>query len=128
MRRIVIAAGNSFLSEALSLELSKNSNFLVVKSIKQDENSIINDCYSLNADILFMDVTRGDTTSIIKRLNIVSNIRKLLKDIKIALYCDHNSDPEIAEKVQMAKKAGIIDTFFYESVKPDYLIAILGTL
>ena len=55
-------------------------------------------------------------------------LKNKLPDCKIVLLCDENSAPDIARRVMLAKKEGLIDAFFYSSVTAKYLIAALSAL
>ena len=63
-----------------------------------------------------------------RRIETARKVRKALPKCKIALLCDENADPDIAEKVKDAKMMGLIDGFFYSSVTGEYISAALDAL
>ena len=52
-------------------------------------------------------------------------LRSLRPECKTILLCDENSAPEVARRIALAKKDGLIDDFVYSSVSESYLTAML---
>ena len=81
-----------------------------------------------NADILLLETTYAEESSLDTRLNESRKVRSQLPDCKIVFLCDENSAPDIARSICNAKKDGIIDAFFYTSVSSTYLLDALDAL
>lgn len=85
-------------------------------------------CMALNADVLLMDISRRPQFALEERLETAKRIRQALPKCKIALLCDENADPDIAEKVKDAKMLGHIDGFYHTSLTGEYISAALDAL
>lgn len=83
---------------------------------------------ALAATILVMDVTRSGDGTFDMRMDTARKVRRQNPEIKIALLCDNVSDEDVSFNVMRAKKEGLIDVFFYESVPSDYVADVLQAL
>ncbi len=83
-------------------------------------------CEALNANVLLMEISRLPNFALDRRIETARKVRKTLPKCKIALLCDENADPDIAEKVKDAKMMGLIDGFFIlqlqENISPQHLM------
>lgn len=127
MKRIVIAMQNALVGEAVSGSL-KRRGFFVEKSLSWQPERIAALCGDYFADLCLMDVGRSAESSFEVRVDTVQRIRKKTPTVKTGLFCDNLSDPEIAFRVKQAKEEGIIDVFFYESVRTDYMADVVDSL
>ena len=75
-----------------------------------------------------MDVTRSGDGTFDMRMDTARKVRRKNPEIKIALLCDNVSDEDVSFNVMRAKKEGLIDVFFYESVPSDYVADVLQAL
>jgi hypothetical protein len=75
-----------------------------------------------------MSVSNCNGDSIENRLQEIEELRKGLPDCKIALMCDENTYPELANEVTKIKRDKKIDSFFYSSVSANYLTAVLSSM
>lgn len=80
------------------------------------------------ADIVLLEVAPNSGFTVDERLTEVRAIRSTNPGCRILLLCDENSTPELARKVAIAKKDGLIDDFVYSSVSESYLTAMLHAL
>lgn len=129
MRTIVISMQNNLLSGAIVKYLVERGELMperVLDHSKRDEPYV--SCQALNADVLLMDISRLPSFTLNRRMETARKIRKALPKCKIALLCDENADPDIAEKVKDAKMMGLIDGFFHSSVTGEYISAALDAL
>ncbi len=129
MRTIVISMQNNLLSGAIVKYLTERGELMperILDHSKKDEPYA--SCEALNADVLLMDISRLPSFTLNKRLETARRIRENLPKCKIALLCDENADPDIAEKVKDAKIMGLIDGFFHSSVTGEYISAALDAL
>lgn len=128
MRIGVISTQNGLLSGAIVRYVQERGEILAQRILTRRPDEPYNTCRSLDADILLMEVTRVPPYTMEERMNTVNQIRHDIPKCKIALLCDENADPELAENVKNAKKKGMIDSFFYTSVSGEYLADVLDTL
>lgn len=128
MKNLVISLQNVLLGEAVEAAFSHTADFRVERVPSSDNKNVVITAEAVNADILLMDVSRNSAASLAARLNTAEAVRKILPDIKVAILCDSNSDPNIAADVKSAKQLGKINVFFYESVTANYLVDALDSL
>ena len=127
MKRVVVAVQNYLVSEAI-LSALKRRGICAEKSFSCEPNEIASLCDMLFADVLVMDVTRFNEGSYNNRTEIVNVVKKSSLQIKVCLICDNVSDEELSFKVLNAKKLGLIDMFFYQSVPSDYIADMISTM
>lgn len=128
MKNIVVCIGNGLLSEAIIRMLKNSGEFKPFRVLIQKNSNIANDCETLSADILLLDVSYASGTTMETRLKEVKLVREKIPPCKLVMLCDENSAPDIAREVANAKKDGLIDAFFYSSVTEKYLTAALASL
>lgn len=128
VKNIVVSIQNVLLAESVILALKKTGNFRLERVLQDRISDTEKICESVHAELLLMEVTRTKDTTLEKRLLICKNVKRKISDCKIALLCDENADPELADQVKQAKQLRQIDAFFYESVTSDYLTAALDAL
>ena len=128
MRIGVISTQNGLLSGALIKYLNERGEIMAQRVLKAGSDEPYATCFSLNADIVLMEVTRVPNYTLPERMGTIKKLRSDLPECKIALLCDENADRELAEKIKEAKKNGVIDGFFYSSVSGEYLAAALDSM
>lgn len=130
MVKILVSIQNGLLAEAVLNMLRESGEFESIRIPVGNKNSdIAEECRMLDAQMVLMEVSYANGTTVETRLKEVKKIRSLLPNCKIILLCDENSAPNIARDVMMAKKDGLIDNFFYSSVTSKYILAaLLGQL
>lgn len=129
MIKIVVSIQNGLLAEALTSVLLSSGEFEPFQvSVGTRTNDIVSECDMFGAQMVLMEVSYANGTTVETRLREVRDIRKNLPACKIILLCDENSAPKIAHEVMLAKKDGLIDTFFYSSVTAKYILAALLSL
>lgn len=76
----------------------------------------------LNVDVILIEVAESGEFDINYCLNIINNLVKKVKDLKIILMCS-DQDAESIKLVLKAKKARVIDDFVFYDVTVDYLVS-----
>lgn len=128
MKNIVVSMQNTLLSESIVKVLRETGDFRPEPVPSGKIGHIASVCEAVRADVLVMEVSRIQGFTVAERLALVKVLRDTLPRCKTALICDENADPEIAGKVKIAKQDGLLDAFFYASVTPAYLTAMLDAL
>lgn len=129
MKNIVINIQNNLLAEAITVMLSASGEFFPLRvPVGDKKNNVVDNCKMISADIVLMEVSHANNTTVEVRLGAVKELRKEIPHCKIVLLCDENSTPDIADKVILAKKNNLIDNFFYSSVTAKYLLAALTSM
>lgn len=115
MKTVMTGICNGLMAESIRHFLEADGDFRVL-SIKEEVSS---------ADIILLEVAYNPGYTVDERMAAVKSIRHRNPDARILLLCDENSTPELARKVVLAKKDGLIDDFVYSSVSESYLTAML---
>ena len=108
MKTVMTEICNSLMAESIRHILEESGEFRVL-SIKEGEDSLV--------DIVLLEVACNPGFTMDERMAAVKSIRHRNPDARILLLCDENSTPELARKVVLAKKDGLIDDFVYSSVR-----------
>lgn len=127
MKRVIVAVQNMLVSEIIIHSLN-HCDMLVEKALNDTTDGITNICHTFFCDVLFMDVTRFGNGSFENRMKTADTVKKSNPNVKICLICDNVSDEELSFKVANAKKMGLIDNFFYQSVPSDYIADVINTM
>ena len=128
LRRIVVSIQNGLLADALINLMESSGNFRPYRVAVDGHDRAVQACTAYEADIVLMEVTWVQNTTLQARLEEGKQIRQLLPHCKIVLLCDEKVSPEIAHAVIEAKRAGQIDAFYYSSLTGKYLMAALYAL
>lgn len=86
---------------------------------------VVSECMAVSADIVLLEVAFPAGFTVEERIKQASLLRQQMPACRIVFLCDENSTPELARKVAVAKKDGLIDDFLFSSVGERYLVAIL---
>ena len=124
MKRIVLSICNSLMAMSISHSLKKTGD-LQVSSLRPGCGEIARECAEASADILLMEAAFNAGATLVDCLREVRNLREICPKCKVILLCDENSAPEVARRIALAKKDGLIDDFIYSSVSESYLTAML---
>jgi hypothetical protein len=116
MKTVMTGICNGLMAESIRHILESDGEFRVLP-INGPEVSPV--------DIVLLEVAYNPGYTVDERMAAVKSIRSQNPDARILLLCDENSTPELARKVALAKKDGLIDDFLYSSVSESYLTAML---
>jgi hypothetical protein len=128
LKNIVVSMCNTLLSESVVRALRETGDFRPEPIPPDQTGRVAAVCEALGADVVVMEVSRLRGFSLAERLMIADGLRGALPGCRTALICDENADPQIAGRVKAARQEGRIDAFFYASVTPAYLTAMLDAL
>lgn len=127
MRRVVVDMQNTLFADAIAAALkSFDPDFDVLQSESPDKT--IDLCEYSNANILLMEVTAYEPWNLDARMNIRNAIKKAHPECRIALVVDEKAEKKLADRIRLAKKDELIDSFIYSSVSSTYLAAVIDTL
>lgn len=127
MRRVVVDMQSTLFADAIARALRDfDSDFDVCCSESPEKTSDLCD-YTI-AQILIMEVTNYPPWRFEERMKIRSTVKERNRNCKVVLVVDENTDKKLADKVRLAKKDGLIDSFIYGSVSTNYFSAVIDTL
>lgn len=124
MKTIVLSICNSLMSMSITRSLDHAGGFLI-RSLCPGGREVAEECTAASADILLMEAAYDIGATLDDCLKEARLLRSLRPECKMILLCDENSVPEVARRVALAKKDGLIDDFVYSSVSESYLTAML---
>ena len=124
MKTILTGICNCLMGASIRNMLQKNGHFRIVPL----KGSIADIPAQRDADIALLEVAPNPGFTVDERLREVRLLRGINPVCRILLLCDENSTPELARKVAIAKKDGLIDDFLYSSVSESYLTAMLDAI
>ena len=123
----VLSICNSLMAMSITHSLKQTGGFQIA-SIRPGCKEIARECADASADILLMEAAFNIGATLDDCLKEAKYLRSLRPECKVILLCDENSAPEVARRIALAKKDGLIDNFFYSSVTARYLLAALLAL
>ena len=124
MKKIVLSICNSLMAMSITRSLKQTGGFQIV-SIHPGCKEIAGECAGVSADVLLMEAAFNTGATLDDCLKEAKRLCSLRPECKVILLCDENSAPEVARRIALAKKDGLIDDFIYSSVSESYLTAML---
>ena len=124
MKKIVLSICNSLMELSIAHSLKQTGGFQIA-SIRPGSGEIARECADTSADVLLMEAAFHIGATLDDCLKEARRLRSLRPECKTILLCDENSAPEVARRIALAKKDGLIDDFVYSSVSESYLTAML---
>lgn len=124
MKKVVLNICNSLMAMSNTRCLTRTGDFQVC-SLFPSCIEIAKECAVESADILLMEAAFNIGATLDDCLKEARRLRSLRPECKTILLCDENSAPEVARRIALAKKDGLIDDFIYSSVSESYLTAML---
>ena len=124
MKKIVLSICNSLMELSIAHSLTQTGGFQIV-SIHPGCGEIARECADASADVLLMEAAFHIGSTMDDCLKEAKQLRRLRPECKTILLCEENSAPEVARRIALAKKDGLIDDFVYSSVSESYLTAML---
>lgn len=126
MRRVVIDM-QALFAFAVDDALNK-SDFDFDPVISKSPDKTLSLCEAEPSTALIMDVMSYTPRSLEERLKIRDELKKTNPNCKVVLMVDENSEKNLADRVRLAKKDGLIDNFIYGSTSASYLSAVIDAL
>ena len=127
MRRIVIDM-QAFFAEAVEDALRKSGfGFDTVKAKNPEQTVSL--CREKPTAVLLMDAMTYPPRTLAERLKIREKLKQSVPACKVVLMVDENSERDVADRVRLAKKDGLIDEFIYScTASAAYIAAVIDAL
>ncbi len=122
MKTIAMGVCNGLMAASIRDLMQRVTNLTVCLIQGRD---VVSECMAVSADIVLLEVAFPTGFTVEERIKQASLLRQQMPACRIVFLCDENSSPELARKVAVAKKDGLIDDFLFSSVGERYLVAIL---
>lgn len=127
MKKIVLSICDSLMALSITHSLTQTGDFQIA-SIRPGCKEIARECADASADVLLMEAAFNIGATLDDCLKEAKRLRSLRPECRTILLCDENSAPEVARRIALEKKDGLIDDFVYSSVSESYLTAMLYAL
>lgn len=119
MKTVLTGICNSLLAVSIRHILEDGGDFRVLS---------VTEAEYIAADIVLLEVAHNTGYTVDERISMIKTLRSRNPDVRILLLCDENSTPDLARKVVMTKKDGLIDGFVYSSVSASFLKDMLHAM
>lgn len=127
MRRIVIDMQALFAAAIEDALRESGFGFDTLKAKNPEQTLSL--CGKEPTEVLIMDAMTYPPRTLAERLKIRDELKKSAADCKVVLIVDENSERDVADRVRLAKKDGLIDDFIYScSASAAYIAAVIDTL
>ena len=127
MRRVVIDMQALFASAIEDALRKSGFGFDTVKAKSPEQTLSL--CQAEPTAVLLMDAMTYPPRTLAERLKIREKLNKSAPACKIVLMVDENSERDVADRVRLAKKDGLIDEFIYScSASAAYIAAVIDAL
>ena len=127
MRRVVIDMQALFAAAVEDALCRSGFGFDTVKSESPEQTLPI--CKKEPTAVLLMDAMTYPPRTLAERLKIREKLKKSDPACKVVLMVDENSERDVADRVRLAKKDGLIDEFIYScSASAAYIAAVIDAL
>lgn len=127
MRRVVIDMQALFAAAVEDALRSSGFGFSTVKSGSPEQTLLL--CRAEPTAVLLLDVMTYPPRTLAERLKIRDTLKKAAPACKIVLVVDEKSEQDVADRVRLAKKDGLVDGFIYSgSATAAYIAAVIDAL
>lgn len=96
--------------------------------ISESPDSTAEWCKSHRPDVLLMEIKAYSPWMFSERMGICEKVRKNTPDCRIILFVDDESDFNLTEKVQQARREGLIAAFLFGSVSDNYFASVIDSV
>ena len=121
MQKIVVDMQNYLFADSVAAAF-KNSDYDIDVVRAESPMNTVELCRLYKPFVLIMEVTGYTPWLLCERMKLRDKVKTVCPECKIALIVDSNSEKQAARDIRDAKKNGLIDQFFYESMTAEYLM------
>lgn len=121
MQKIVVDMQNFLFADAVATAF-RNSDYDIDVVRAKTPKDTVEVCRLYKPFLLVMEVTGYTTWQLCERLKLRDAVKAVCPECKVALIVDSNTEKQAAKDIREAKKAGLIDQFFYGSMPAEYLM------
>ena len=121
MQKIVVDMQNFLFADAVATAF-RNSDYDIDVVRAKTPKDTVEVCRLYKPFLLVMEVTGYTTWQLCERLKLRDAVKAVGPECKVALIVDSNTEKQAAKDIREAKKAGLIDQFFYGSMPAEYLM------
>ena len=79
-------------------------------------------------DVLLMEVKAFSPWMFSERMAIRDKVKRSTENCRVVLFVDDESNKNLTEEVQQAKREGLIDAFLFDSVSENYFASVIDSV
>ena len=96
--------------------------------ISESPDSTAEWCTTHRLDVLLMEVKMFSPWMFSERMAIRDKVKRSTENCRIVLFVDDESNKNLTEEVQQAKREGLIDAFLFDSVSESYFASVIDSV
>ena len=96
--------------------------------ISESPDSTAEWCKTHRPDVLLMEVKMFSPWMFSERMAIRDKVKRSTENCRVVLFVDDESNKNLTEKVQQAKREGLIDAFLFDSVSENYFASVIDSV
>ena len=85
-------------------------------------------CKTHRPDVLLMEVKMFSPWMFSERMAIRDKVKRSTENCRVVLFVDDESNKNLTEEVQQAKREGIIDAFLFDSVSENHFASVIDSV
>ena len=85
-------------------------------------------CKTQRPDVLLMEVKAYSRWMFKERMAIRDKVKRSTENCRVVLFVDDESNKNLTEEVQQAKREGLIDAFLFDSVSENYFASVINSV
>ena len=85
-------------------------------------------CKTHRPDVLLMEVKAYSPWMFKERMAIRDKVKRSTENCRVVLFVDDESNKNLTEEVQQAKREGLIDAFLFDSVSENYFASVIDSV
>ena len=85
-------------------------------------------CKTHRPDVLLMEVKAYSPWMFKERMAIRDKVKRSTENRRVVLFVDDESNKNLTEEVQQAKREGLIDAFLFDSVSENYFASVIDSV
>ena len=96
--------------------------------ISESPDSTAEWCETHRPDVLLMEVKMFSPWMFSERMAIRDKVKRSTENCRVVLFVDDESNKNLTEEVQQAKREGLIDAFLFDSVSENYFASVIDSV
>ena len=96
--------------------------------ISESPDSTAEWCKTHRPDVLLMEVKMFSPWMFSERMAICDKVKRSTENCRIVLFVDDESNKNLPEEVQQAKREGLIDALLFDSVSENYFASVIDSV
>ena len=127
MRKIVLDIQSSIHAHNMERMLMQELDECQIV-ISESPDSTSEWCKMHQPDVLLMEVKAFSPWMFSERMAIRDKVKRSTENCRVVLFVDDESNKNLTEEVQQAKREGLIDAFLFDSVSENYFASVIDSV